>query len=71
MEKTKISLTDFINFVNKSGTQKMNQVRQIKNRTEYEPWGDFYKLIGKEYSKFIKQGSQKRLCLSFKAGYGQ
>lgn len=59
MEKTEISLTDFINFVNKSGTQKLNQVRQIKNRTEYEPWGDFYKPIREGIQQIHKTGKSK------------
>lgn len=44
MEKTiKISLTDFIDFVNKSGNSKLTKVRQIKQRKPYHPSTDFYK----------------------------
>jgi hypothetical protein len=43
MPKIKISLTDFIDFVNKSGNPKLTKVRQIKNRESYHPSRDFYK----------------------------
>ncbi|MCW4469097.1 hypothetical protein OGH69_08990 [Flavobacterium sp. MFBS3-15] len=41
----KISLTDFLDFVNKSGSSKMTKVRQVKNRDDYHPSSDFYKPI--------------------------
>jgi hypothetical protein len=43
--RIEISLTDFIDFVNKTGSLKLTHVRQIKNRPEYEPYADFYKMI--------------------------
>ncbi|NLE11487.1 MAG: hypothetical protein GX630_08245 [Actinobacteria bacterium] len=39
----RISLTDFVDVVSKSGTPKANKVAQIKNRPEYAPAVDFYK----------------------------
>ncbi len=39
----KISLTDFIDFINKKGGPKQTLVRQIKTRDDYAPHKDFYK----------------------------
>lgn len=51
-KKIEISLTDFIDFVNKTGNQKLTQVRKVKNRPEYEPFADFYKPL-REKIQFI------------------
>ncbi|WP_164879142.1 hypothetical protein [Flavobacterium cerinum] len=39
----KISLTDFLDFINRSGGTKMTKVKQVKNRAKYHPASDFYK----------------------------
>jgi hypothetical protein len=39
----KVSLTYFVDFVMKSGTPKLNVVRDFKERDKYEPFADFYK----------------------------
>jgi len=39
----RLSLTDFVDIVSKSGVQKATKVAQIKSRGEYEPAFDFYK----------------------------
>ena len=39
----KISLTDFVDVVSKSGSPKQTKVKQIKNRPPYQPATDFYK----------------------------
>lgn len=39
----RISLTDFVDIVSKSGTPKATKVAQVKNRPEYDPSQDFYK----------------------------
>jgi len=39
----RISLTDFVDIVVKSGTPKATKVVQIKQRQDYEPAADFYK----------------------------
>ena len=44
-KKIEISLTDFVGFVNKMGNAKLNHVKKIKKRPEYEPYMDFYKTI--------------------------
>lgn len=40
-----ISLTDFIDFVSKTGSTKQTQVKTVKNRDEYHPAKDYYKYI--------------------------
>ncbi len=42
-KKIEISLTDFIDFVSKSGSPKQTKVREIKTRKPYSPAIDFYK----------------------------
>lgn len=44
-DKIGISLTDFVDFVSKSGGAKLTHVRQIKNRAKYSPATDFYKAL--------------------------
>lgn len=39
----KLSLTDFIDIVSKSGSPKITKVKQVKNRPDYQPGADFYK----------------------------
>ena len=43
--KIEISLTDFVDFVCKSGGAKLTKVKQIKQRDEYSPATDFYKAL--------------------------
>lgn len=49
MIKTKktieVSLTDFVDFVCKTGSTKLTKVKQVKNREEYSPATDFYKAL--------------------------
>lgn len=39
----KISLTDFVDFVSKSGTPKQTKVAEVKSRNDYHPALDFWK----------------------------
>lgn len=41
----RLSLTDFVEVVSKSGTPKATKVRQIKERPDYNPSSDYYKQI--------------------------
>jgi hypothetical protein len=41
----KMSLTEFIDVVLKTGTTKITKIRQIKNKPEYEPATDFYRSL--------------------------
>ena len=43
--KIEISLTDFIDFVCKTGSPKLTQVRTVKFREDYSPATDFYKAL--------------------------
>lgn len=40
-----VSLTYFLDFVQKSGTPKLTVVRKYKNRPEYDPAADYYKQL--------------------------
>lgn len=55
----KISLTDFIDVVSKSGTPKATKVAQIKNRPEYGPAQDFYKIFRDGVVELHKNGGEK------------
>ncbi len=41
----RLSLTDFVEIVSKSGTPKATKVRQVKDRPSYHPSADYYKQI--------------------------
>lgn len=55
----KISLTDFVDVVSKSGTPKATKVAQIKNRSEYDPRADFYKKVRDSIIKTHKTNGSK------------
>jgi len=57
--KIEISLTDFIDFVNKSGSQKLTQVRKVKHRPDYEPYSDFYKQLREQIKAIHKKDLAK------------
>lgn len=57
MTKTpRISLTDFVDIVIKSGTPKATKVKEVKNRPDYEPAFDFYKPLREQIIEFHRQG---------------
>lgn len=60
-KKIKISLTDFVGFVNKMGNAKLNHVKSIKERSKYEPYMDFYKAIREAIIKLHKKKQKKEL----------
>jgi len=43
MPDPRISLTDFVDFVTRSGMPKLTKVKQLKHRAEYSPYADFYR----------------------------
>ncbi|MCB9763072.1 MAG: hypothetical protein H6739_24945 [Alphaproteobacteria bacterium] len=47
-----ISLTDFVDFVTRSGSPKLTKVRQIRNREEYDPIRDFWKELREGLVRF-------------------
>jgi hypothetical protein len=58
--KIEISLTDFIDFVSKSGGAKLTKVKQIKNRDDYQPFSDFYKTLREGIIDIHKRGASKK-----------
>lgn len=60
-ERIEISLTDFIGFVNKMGNAKLNHVKTIKDRPEYEPYMDFYKPLREAILKLHKKNQKKEV----------
>jgi len=56
----RISLTDFVDFVVKSGTPKLTKVRELKNRGDYDPATDFWKPLRKAIIDYHKSGGDKR-----------
>ncbi|KUJ60843.1 hypothetical protein AR687_15660 [Flavobacteriaceae bacterium CRH] len=56
-----VSLTDFIDFVNKSGNSKMTKVKQVKYRNTYHPASDFYKALREEIIETHKNYGDKKV----------
>ncbi|RQV96825.1 hypothetical protein EH221_04385 [bacterium] len=54
-----LSLTDFVDIVSTSGIPKATKVRQIKNRLEYRPEFDFYKIIREQIIDIHKHRQPK------------
>ena len=55
-----ISLTDFVDFVIKSGTPKLTKVREIKNRPDYDPAWDYWKQLREGIQHFHRTGGKNR-----------
>lgn len=58
--KIEISLTDFVDFVCKSGSAKLTKVKQIKGRDDYSPATDFYKGLREGIIQNHKDGGTKK-----------
>ncbi|MCY9530535.1 hypothetical protein M5X04_14530 [Paenibacillus alvei] len=50
-----ISLTDFVDFVIKTGPPRLTKVKEVKNRDEYHPAFDFWKPLRDGLEVFHKQ----------------
>jgi hypothetical protein len=61
----KISLTDFVDIVSKSGTPKATKVAQVKERPDYEPAFDFYKSIREQIVDIHKNGLEGKALYTF------
>jgi hypothetical protein len=59
-KKIELSLTDFVDFVCKSGSTKMTKVKQIKNRDEYSPATDFYKGLREGIQEIHQKNGKKK-----------
>jgi hypothetical protein len=55
----KITLTDLIDVVSKSGPQKATKVAQVKNRPAYTPASDFYKIFREGVIDIHRTGAEK------------
>lgn len=55
----KITLTDFVDIVSKSGTPKATKVAQVKNRPAYDPKTDFYKKVREAIVDTHQRGASK------------
>lgn len=58
--KIEISLTDFIDFVCKTGSTKMTKVKEVKHRDPYSPAFDFYKPLREGIISNHKKNGCKR-----------
>jgi hypothetical protein len=58
-EKIEISLTDFIDFVRKSGSPKLSKVKEIKSREPYSPATDFYKQLREGITGYHEKNKKK------------
>lgn len=55
-----ISLTDFVDYISKSGSPKMTLVRQLKAREDYHPVKDYYRILRDGLEEFHIDGKDKR-----------
>lgn len=55
-----ISLTDFVDFVSKSGSPKLTKVREVKTRDDYHPAFDFWKPLREGLISFHKAGAANK-----------
>jgi hypothetical protein len=58
-----ISLTDFVDFVLKSGKPKQTVVKSIKNRPPYAPFEDFWLGLREEIVAFHSQGKRDKAAI--------
>jgi hypothetical protein len=65
----KLSMTDFIDIVSKSGTPKATKIRQVKYRPEYHPSTDFYKPLRDQLATCHKKGATKATLTRFVDDY--
>lgn len=59
-KKIELSLTDFVDFVCKSGSTKLTKVKQIKNREDYSPATDFYKALREGIQDIHRKNGKKK-----------
>jgi hypothetical protein len=50
----KITQTDYIDFISRSGMSKLSKVKSIFSRPDYHPSFDFYKKLREEFVNYIK-----------------
>lgn len=52
-----VSLTDFVDFILKSGTTRLSHVRALVRRPAYNPATDYYKTLREAVTQFHQSGS--------------
>ena len=55
-----ISLTDFVDFVIKSGTPRITKVKEIKSREQYNPAWDYWKQLREGIHDFHQNGARNK-----------
>lgn len=63
----RITQSDYIDFISKSGLPKLTKVRALFNRPEYHPSLDFYRRLREEFVNHIKQRKNKSELFKFLA----
>lgn len=63
-----ISLTDFVDFVAKSGSPKLTLVRQLKSRGDYDPVEDFWRKLRMGIVEFHEKSKEKSWLDGITAG---
>lgn len=58
-DKIQLSLTDFVDFVSKTGSSKLTQVKKVKSRDAYHPAQDFYKALREGIIDIHSKNKQK------------
>lgn len=53
-----ISLTDFVDFVTRTGNPRLTRVRQVRGRGQYHPAFDFWRALRQAIVRFHKDGSK-------------
>jgi hypothetical protein len=61
----KITQTDYIDFISRSGISKLSKVKSIHNRADYHPSHDFYKPLRDEIVETIKNNKNKKSLYEF------
>ena len=61
----KITQTDFIDFISRSGTSKLSKVRTLFTRPDYHPSLDFYKPLREEIVENLKLQKAKKELFDF------
>ena len=56
----RLSMTEFVDVVLKSGTPKVTKIKEIKARNKYEPAHDFYKPLREHIISTHKNGGTKK-----------
>lgn len=65
LKKIKISSTDYIDYVIRTGSKKVTKVKSIFNRPEYHPAFDYYKQLREVIIQVLKAKGDEKKILDF------